>query len=1360
MSISSEGRSELLDRVFVLNDILRNEMSQAEASTLVREFVATLLLLRWLDQAESEEEAMAIFEDRAFRSLLPEELRWRSWADAEPPAKWVGALQALADYLERHDVERGQSHAAWLHRLAAPLRRALRIHPVYLADLLHWVGDVPFETPGDRRALLDAYDLILSETADVTDGLHQTPAMVAKLMAALAHPAAGDRVYDPGFGLGGLLIAAWREVADSEELKRRAGPLLDVSGIEINGTAFLIGLTRLLLAGIESPRLDQGNSLEREAPGNPGSQGFDIVLANPPFGARPGRSAAGYQHFAIQTNDSAGLFIQHALAQLRPTGRAVILVPGGFLFRSGPERELRRMLVEKGQVEAVVALPPGSMQPYTGIPVYVLVLRKAGGLDKVKFAKVAKLGSGAALDVDAIDDPLGVHYIIAAITVPNGLAAVKEAYAKSRKALEHFRKLEELDDRVRKEDFVGQMGRIVDHAKVLVSEESHYRNVWEVSASDLARAEWDLTPVKRQSGVLEELLEGLRQSMAHAGSVEGLGAVAQVMTGRAVGSSDLVDQPMGERPIGFLRIKDIGQGKVGRATSWIAPESAESERRWALLAGDVLLSKSGTIGKVAIVRNGAVGSVAGSGLFVIRADQSRLDAGFLQAYLASPACQQWLASHSRGVSIQHLNKSLLDELPVPLPPLPIQARVANQYRETGGDALAFLLQATGSNELDRLLSWLADVESKIPSFKPAVDETPSLSMLEPVVGYTKAAAKWLEQGDISSQSVTWLRALIDALQPLSGIAQVPRGPSLLSLLQDAEKGLTGVASLAAGGQILEVRARALVERLCDWLRASIHDLFKLSGLKVVSAPPSLTARAYAEFSVILENTGVLPLRMVRISAVPAWGAVEQSFLPEGERITVVLQGSVPDQAGELSFRLLWEAQLLSSQPVKGSIELAMRVVDAPEVGVAPRAALESSPYVTGSPLEPGHGDEVFFGRNDLLARISGLVMTHGNVVLLEGNRRAGKTSVLKHLEGRDKIPGWLAVYASLQGAEGDQQRVGVPTAEVFRVIATEIAKSLVRLGVDTPLPNGQVIASGKPALGVARASRDGISEAAPFADFRDYLDVVMNLLQERGLGLLLMLDEFDKLQEGIDSGVTSAQVPENIRFLIQNYPKLSAILTGSRRLKRLREEYWSALYGLGTSISVAALDEEGARSVVTKPVSGTLAYSSEAVNRVLELTARQPYLMQCLCNRVFESAKQNGRPSVTVRDVDDAAKSLVRDNEHFASLWDYAGHGPSSGRHRRQLILMLCAMNQRDQLAPGFGGLREQLAGHGIDVSNDALDADLIYLRELELIELEGDIGDGHYRLAIPLMADWIAQQQDLEVAVARARTESEEEDV
>jgi type I restriction enzyme M protein len=491
---------------------------------------------------------------------------------------------------------------------------------------------------------------------------------------------------------------------------------------------------------------------------------------------------------------------------------------------------------------------------------------------------------------------------------------------------------------------------------------------------------------------------------------------------------------------------------------------------------------------------------------------------------------------------------------------------------------------------------------------------------------------------------------------------------------------------------------------------------------------------------------------------PEWGVGKSAYLPERGIFSLNLRGDVPKQGSKLSLQLNWSGRNLADHAVGGVIELAIQIARSELAPATLSEDIGGSPYVTGSPLEPQHGHEVFFGREDVIGQISRQIATHGNVVLLEGNRRAGKTSILKHLEGRTAIPGWLAVYSSLQGAEGAAQAVGVPTPEVFREIARSIATALTKLGIEVPLPNGDVIAAGKPALGIARACREGIGSDSPFADFREYLELILSILERLGLGLVLMLDEFDKLQEGIDNGVTSPQVPENIRFLIQTYPKFSAILTGSRRLKRLREEYWSALYGIGISIQVTALDMLSARSVVTEPVRNKLAYSKEAIERIVDLTARQPYLMQCLCNQVFDYAVQTKSRSITLGVVNDVAIGLVRDNEHFASLWDYAGGGPETGRRRRQLILLFCALSFKQSTHISFGTLHEQLAQAGVDVGDEALDADLAYLRELELVDLSGEIGDGHYRLAIPLMADWIEQQQDANIVTSRARTEAEEE--
>src|SRR5262249_35715947 len=150
------------------------------------------------------------------------------------------------------------------------------------------------------------------------------------------------------------------------------------------------------------------------------------------------------------------------------------------------------------------------------------------------------------------------------------------------------------------------------------------------------------------------------------------------------------------------------------------------------------------------------------------------------------------------------------------------------------------------------------------------------------------------------------------------------------------------------------------------------------------------------------------------------------------------------------------------------------------------------------------------------------------------------------------------------------------------------------------------------------------------------------------------------------SGVTSPQVPENIRHLLQHHAGLSAILTGSRRLKRLREEYWSALFGLGYRIGISALPLADAQRLVTEPVVERLSYLPAARDRLVELCARQPFLVQSLCNRVFEKAAEAKERTITLAAVNEAAAEMVRENEHFRTLWDYAQ------THRRRLLLALC----------------------------------------------------------------------------------------
>jgi type I restriction enzyme M protein len=1282
--------------------------------------LATLIYLRWADFQEAEQEAIAAFDGTDYKPILPSSLHWRSWHLLAPHDLQELFTKHLPGALQRLNNSRHISLATHLHRITSAVKNIGRLSPQALRSLIHWLAEQPFETPRDRRALLDSFDVVLDKSRDKHSGEYRTPAAIAQLLVSLAAPSAGERVYDPCFGSAGLLTAAFDYVRSraTEQFSRSGSPALSISGVEINLEAYIIGLVRLTLAGVVDPQIELGNSLERVPSSTPQRDGFDIVLANPPWGMRA--DPVGIDHFAVRTTDATGLFIQHALAQLRANGRAVIVVPQGVLFRGGPEQRLRLMLLEQHAVEAVVSLPHGVFLPYTGIQASIFVLRKSGPTKSIRMIDAEPFFEKGRGNL-----PASIH-----------------------------------------QDMVEDLAR-------QLREPQPGKHCWDVDPETLAQVDWDFTPKRRDQSGLTGILDALRTEI----EVVSLSQCCTISSGRAVPRDQLLDTPpfQAKLPeqemlfpeakqragqlsifdvtvIPYVRIKDIQRGQASGGSSWISPATAASvDARWKLKSGDILLSKSGTIGKAGVVRNGAVGAIPAAGLFVLRPDPDRLDPHFLLAYLESAECRSWLDEKARGATIRHLSAKALEELPVPLPPFQIQQRVAADRRERGGDALAFLAQLLTQGEQDPITAWADKTVNDLPLDIDALNDPMDLSPLDRLAvdaGEIRNRALHESQGE--SALAPWLIAFSEALSGLRGIDAVPRGPGLLSVLQETARALSLSIALIKGHLPSETAARDLNQRVAKWIDHACSALLARVELLVGTDTSVLPAGEMVQVELNVWNRGPLPLRNLRVSTRPDWGGGSAAYLAENARTTIVLSGVSPKKPGRFTLAAVWSVDTLDGKTVDGVREIAFNFVEKTSALEPTKMDIGGSPYVCGDPVRPDRND-VFFGREELLEQIRRQIVFSGNVVLLEGNRRSGKSSVLWHLEGVDSVPGWLGVYCSLQGAEGSREGVGVPTTEVFREMAKSIAKGLQALGETTPLPDGTALLPGRK-LGIAGACRAGIDEASPFADFRDYLDVALDMLAGRQLGLLLMLDEFDKLQEGIDSGVTTPQVPENIRFLVQTYPRFCAILTGSRRLKRLREEHWSALYGLGTRFGVTSLPVEHARRLVTEPVKGRLIYSPEAVERSIFLTSGQPYLLQCLCNRVFDMAAQLKMRSVTLDLVHQAGDALVQDNEHFASLWDYAGSD------RRRFLLALCHKESGSPDALRLGVIQERLLVHGIEINDETLIADLEYLRELELVELVGEPGGGHYALAIPLMGTWIEKQQDFAAIKRKAKLETEDQ--
>ncbi len=207
---------------------------------------------------------------------------------------------------------------------------------------------------------------------------------VAKLVAMLAQPKAGDRICDPAMGSGGLLLLA------GEEVEKQGSNNYALYGQESTGSTFQLARMNMFLHGKDSAYLEWGDTLNNpQLVENDKLMKFDICVANPPFSLKKwgaeNADSDKYNRFwrGVPPKDKGDYaFITHMIETAKPkSGRVSVIVPHGVLFRSGAEGKIREAILKENIVDAVIGLPAGLFQT-TGIPVAILVLdrsREEGG---------------------------------------------------------------------------------------------------------------------------------------------------------------------------------------------------------------------------------------------------------------------------------------------------------------------------------------------------------------------------------------------------------------------------------------------------------------------------------------------------------------------------------------------------------------------------------------------------------------------------------------------------------------------------------------------------------------------------------------------------------------------------------------------------------------------------------------------------------------------------------------------------------------------------------------------------------------------------------------------------------------------
>ncbi len=286
-----------------------------------------------------------------------------------------------------------------------------------------------------------------------------------------------------------------------------------------------------------------------------------------------------------------------------------------------------------------------------------------------------------------------------------------------------------------------------------------------------------------------------------------------------------------------------------------------------------------------------------------------------------------------------------------------------------------------------------------------------------------------------------------------------------------------------------------------------------------------------------------------------------------------------------------------------------------------------NPYVVGTPLEAG--SPLFFGREDVVTFIQqNMEAQHRNNLVLIGQRRTGKTSLLKQLPvrlGDDYLP----VYLDGQALGLDP---GLPN--FFLALATEITFALEDRGFEIDYPEYEDFVD---------------SPSAAFE--RDFLSRVQEAIDHRHL--LIMFDEFEELESAVQRGNLEPSIFGFLRHLIQHTPELSVIFCGTHRLEELASDYWNVLFNISLYRHIALLDKPEAMHLIQDPVSDyNMRYDDLALDKIWQVTAGHPYFLQLLCHSLVNRHNKTERNYVTVADVNAALDEIMASGEaHFVYLW-------------------------------------------------------------------------------------------------------------
>ena len=371
-----------------------------------------------------------------------------------------------------------------------------------------------------------------------------------------------------------------------------------------------------------------------------------------------------------------------------------------------------------------------------------------------------------------------------------------------------------------------------------------------------------------------------------------------------------------------------------------------------------------------------------------------------------------------------------------------------------------------------------------------------------------------------------------------------------------------------------------------------------------------------------------------------------------------------------------------------------------------------NPYYTGTAVQDL---TMFYGREQEISLIQQdfVYSSAPAVVVLYGQRRSGKSSLIYKLLLTNSLDPHIPVRIDMQ-----HETLNFTVDKFLRSIAYNTHRQIQKRGYSLPFPD------------LAAFKDDAV-----FALDR-FLDDVEEWLGQRKL--VLLIDEFEVLDEKAVSDQVDRHLFDHLRSLVQERQCMHLLLAGTHKLQDLTSAYWSIFFNLANHRRLSNLTVEAARQLICEPMSGFLEYDPFAVEKIRMLTGDQPYLIQLFCHYLVRHCHMYTKDYITINDVNVVLDEVRQSGRlYFSWIWD------QSSREERIILTVIAQDSGDGEQFVSFNDIERVFKDYHLSYTRESLLASLRNLLNRDVI-----IGVPHeqrYKIVVGLTRSWLHESKPLQ---------------